>query len=95
MAEYIANEYLSKETALWIAALTKAPEETKERLTNWTAADVQPVKRGKWIPCGRLEGKIVEKCSICEQGITSKFAPLYHYCPNCGAKMDDDKTIKG
>ena len=49
MAEYIANEYLSKETALWIAALTKAPEETKERLTNWTAADVQPVKRGKWI----------------------------------------------
>ena len=59
------------------------------------AADVQSVKRGKWIPCGRLEGKIVEKCSICEQGITSKFAPLYHYCPNCGAKMDDDKTIKG
>ena len=47
MAEYIANEYLSKETALWIAALTKAPEETKERLTNWTAADVQPVDR--WI----------------------------------------------
>jgi hypothetical protein len=41
------NEYISRKDALWIAFLTNASEETKERLQNWAAADVQPVDR--WI----------------------------------------------
>lgn len=51
-------------------------------------ADVEEVRHGKWERCGRLEGKTVLKCSVCGQGITSMFAPEYHFCPNCGAKMD-------
>ena len=90
MAEYIANEYLSKETALWIAALTKAPEETKERLTNWTAADVQPVKRGKWLH----DRKTQWKCSECGNfldfdGLNCGRGSAF-YCPNCGAKMSTE-----
>ena len=54
------------------------------------SADVQPVKHGWWVKCGKLEGKIVMKCSECGQGITAMFAPKYHYCPNCGARMDGD-----
>lgn len=49
--------------------------------------DVQPIHRGQWVRCGKLEGKIVMKCSVCGQGITAMFAPKYHYCPNCGAGM--------
>ena len=37
------------------------------------------VKHGRWI-----EGKTLEKCSICGK----KGFPDWHYCPNCGAKMD-------
>lgn len=96
MAEYIANEYLSKETALWIAALTKAPEETKERLTNWTAADVQPVKRGKWLQHGKADDYFW-CCSACKKWIIYAEHDLYkhHYCGNCGAKMDGDDSAKG
>lgn len=61
-----------------------------DRIKLETPADVAPVKRGKWIVCGRLEGKTVEKCSACGQGITSKFSPEYHFCPNCGAKMEEE-----
>lgn len=59
-----------------------------ERVECVPTADVVSVVHGKWVRCGRLESKIVMKCSECEQGITSMFAPVYHYCPNCGAKMD-------
>lgn len=37
------DEYISRKDALWIASLTNAPKETKERLQNWTAAEVQPL----------------------------------------------------
>lgn len=49
-----------------------------------------PVVHGHWGLSGRIENKVVEKCSVCNQGITSKFAPVYHFCPNCGAKMDEE-----
>ena len=68
-------------------------DEEAEIYDNWLnaeAADVQPVRHGRWVKCGKLEGKIVMKCSECEQGITAMFEPKYHYCPNCGARMDGD-----
>ena len=43
--------------------------------------DAVPVVHGRWI-----EGKTLEKCSICGK----KGFPDWHYCPNCGAKMDGD-----
>lgn len=61
-----------------------------EYIKEQPVADVQPVKHGRWVKCGKLEGKIVMKCSECEQGITAMFAPKYHYCPNCGAKMSNE-----
>lgn len=57
-------------------------------------ADVQPVKRGRWVFTEKLilgnpYGSY--KCSEC----------MYHvphednYCPNCGAKMDGADATKG
>lgn len=56
------------------------------------AADVQEVKRGKWIEdCGYHF-----RCSICgDRWVVSNGHPLdvangWNYCPNCGAKLGVD-----
>ena len=52
------------------------------------AADVEPVRHGKWVKIGadkRGRGGIWQ-CSLC------KGSELFvtDYCPNCGAKMDQE-----
>ena len=65
------------------------------------AADVAPVVHGRWtIAEDDYYGLNIVKCSVCheewcfEEG-DDVFDLNYHYCPNCGAKMDkevaDDK----
>ena len=57
------------------------------------AADVAPVKHGKWI-----EYQILHyfKCSECKCTVPYAKAVLidgkrkYNYCPSCGAKMDEE-----
>ncbi len=48
-----------------------------------TDTDGQPVKRGKWLP-----HKITasSKCSLCRR----VFADETPYCPNCGARMEQE-----
>lgn len=49
------------------------------------SADVAPVVHGRWIVAtGMIENAI---CSNCERHFQSYYE-MYHYCPNCGAKMD-------
>ena len=75
------------------------------------AADVQPVKRGRWkvammseatgwdlsLTGGRDE--VCEyNCSVCGQvNILDEFGEnfLPPYCPFCGAEMENPETIKG
>lgn len=67
-------------------------------LMNAPTADVQEVRHGEWTkqyPENALDG--VYFCSACfhEQDIANgMITPLdmgFHYCPNCGAKMDGGK----
>ena len=51
-------------------------------LHNLPAADVAPVRHGRWIDCSN--GWM---CSECEQDNTYDKP----YCPNCGALMDKEK----
>ena len=51
--------------------------------------DAAPVKHGRWEPSEKYFG--YNKCSVCadcyidpEWAMNGK----WHYCPNCGAKMD-------
>ena len=62
------------------------------------AADVAPVVPGHWIIGGDNDDFDV-KCSICEwtdifevAGIAAveRIAKAMHYCPNCGAKIDEE-----
>ena len=57
-----------------------------EIIKNAPAADVRENKRGKWI---RIQDELCE-CSECAR-YWIPFGDSYdfHYCPNCGAKMEE------
>lgn len=48
---------------------------------------VEPTKHGRWIDKAAED---CYRCSVCEE-YTHMEMPrlLYHYCPNCGARMDE------
>lgn len=48
------------------------------------AADVAPVRHGKWTPFHAEFAGDIQCCSVCEIG----FADRTPYCPHCGAVMD-------
>ena len=52
------------------------------------SVDAVPERRGKWIiyVISPFDGEDV-KCSECGQ---RGCAPYWDYCPNCGARMEDD-----
>ena len=55
-------------------------------------ADVQEIKRGEWKLCYedwrmQIAG---DECSACGFQHYGTCISHYHYCPNCGAKMDGD-----
>lgn len=59
-------------------------EDVVDMLNSIPAADVVEVVRGKWLPSD-IPDSILDKCSECGFD-TGAFT--FHYCPNCGAKMD-------
>ena len=57
------------------------------------AADVQEVRHGEWKQCfedwrQQIEG---DKCSVCGFEYYGTSIRHYHYCPECGAKMDKER----
>lgn len=50
------------------------------------AADVAPVRHGRWVPTKAPFMNECEDCSVC--GYRTVWGHRYNYCPNCGAKMD-------
>ena len=68
-------------------------EKFEAAILNIQSADVEPVKRGRWVNERMLVGGFAEKwgcdCSCC--GRTTE-EPLWKpdYCPSCGAKMDGE-----
>lgn len=63
---------------------------------NGKMVEVQEVRRGRWEAIDRdCRGyAITYECSSCKQLITLPY-PMkwmdYDYCPNCGAKMDEEE----
>lgn len=63
-------------------------DEAERVIRNMTTADVQEVKHGRWIDVPQLTYDYME-CSVC--GHQREYEDYMHYCPNCGAKMEEDK----
>lgn len=96
MAEYIEREELLRIEKLLDTEVLRASKTASNiydqilyDIENFPAADVVPVVHGKWIR-KEAEGAIFAEyeCSVCSAyptgGIKSR------YCPNCGAKMDEE-----
>lgn len=94
MAKYISAEIAKK--ALADSALIPRYAESCKPITDriidsLPAADVEPVRHGRWIeyPVAHYY-----KCSECRYTVPYRKAALmsgkrqYNYCPSCGAKMD-------
>lgn len=62
-----------------------------EYAKNIPAADVAPVRHGRWIErkSFHADGGVSAKCSVCKNDVQYLGNPL-NYCPNCGAKMDGE-----
>ena len=91
------DKYIKKEEAIR-ALLNDAPEQVgysredaADCIRYMDAADVAPVRHGKWEPgnpicpvCGGNKFKDLDADIWCD------WQP--HFCPNCGAKMDGSKA---
>ena len=103
MSEYIERESViaeanhNKAVGMAIADIV----DIKEILNNVPAADVEPVRHGKWIynPNGMDFNLGAWECSVCTQknnnlpcsrNISPYICVGSKYCPNCGAKMDGE-----
>lgn len=94
------NEYISREAVLKAFKLkVKNPKKDYQRgmqdaidclipevIADIPSADVKPVKHGHWII--NSDG-YYPQCSECMNEPQSRI--MTNFCPNCGAKMDDDE----
>lgn len=79
-AAIVDFERCNHENPVW------TPQRVKTLLMRIPAADVEPVRHGRW---GNKRGGFFEfaSCSLCgEVAPTAGTTP--NYCPSCGAKMD-------
>jgi DNA-directed RNA polymerase subunit RPC12/RpoP len=100
------TDYIEREAAIEaIVKLYRKPidiytTDITDELMRVPAADVAPIKRGKWVKtkeyytagCAFL--RVAWKCSYCGIDVVNT-EPIYriddwYYCPNCGAKMEAD-----
>ena len=91
MAEYIKRESAIK--SLLNDALEQvgySREDAADCIRYMEAADVAPVRHGRWV---LDEKRYVIYCSECSAPVSyypniKDVRDENHYCPNCGAKMD-------
>lgn len=65
-------------------------EDVGIRCRELPTADVASVKHGQWIKYAKYSFGTMYDCSICSTRILDD-GHSWHYCPNCGAKMDGER----
>lgn len=101
------NEYISRDKVLnkfiegdghdddrFTEGYNFAVQEHREEVENILAADVQPVKCGRWIT---WDDSGFTKCSCCNSEyyisdlqVVGDSEGFVGFCPNCGARMDGE-----
>ena len=87
----MAKEYIEREAT--IEAIMSDPPDAHypswyiDRIKTLSAADVAPVRHGRWI----ASHDEFCACSICKYPVYVGWNKT-NYCPNCGAKMDKEEV---
>ena len=85
------DEYIERETikSAMIHYGFKSPDMTVTEFVEdeLPAADVAPVRHGRWIEKEKYTFGVMYDCSICDDRILDN-GHSWNYCPNCGARMD-------
>lgn len=94
------DEYIERKAALdalrkirnpnYSSAQMRMMSMAKSEIIRLRAADVAPVRHGRWIDTefyGPHRMMIVQ-CSVCKKESEGSLTDAY--CPNCGAKMDQE-----
>ena len=83
-------EYIEREAA--IAAIMSEPPDAHypqwyaDKIKAIPAADVAPVRHGRWVEKEKYTFGIMCDCSLCENRILDN-GHSWNHCPNCGADM--------
>ena len=82
------DEYIKKESTIK-SLLNDSPEQVwysredaADCIRYMDAADVAPVRHGRWV-----KQDDYSCCSGCGQSIADECVPWFKFCPNCGADM--------
>lgn len=73
----------------------KTRQDIQDFLDNIPTADVTPVRHGQWVDRIVDENEVIQPwmkryyCSECLEGGSQSW---FKFCPNCGAKMDEEET---
>ena len=68
--------------------IKKRLEKAAKRVNTMPAADVAPVRHGRWETHSDRPDSLI--CSVCKCGFDMWKHDPHNYCPNCGAKMDGE-----
>ena len=95
------DEYISREAALMKLMQDGCSAKNLQSISDIPAADVAPVVHGRWIEQEDPMLDVYYICSVCKEafyiettGYTENDMFLYTYCPNCGAKMDEEEDTQ-
>lgn len=72
--------------------IAEAFEDLANELEDFPAADVAPVRHGRWVMSSDRPDTII--CTCCDSAFDVWKADIkrHHYCPNCGARMEGAKN---
>ena len=87
------DEYIKRETAVRAVMAAKWGDGSDgamamEIVASAPAADVAPVRHGRWIYDKKAQRPY---CSVCKGYFYGATNSPMSYCPNCGTKMDGSK----
>ena len=82
-------EYIKREAALMKLMQDGCSAKNLQSISDMPAADVAPVRHGRWVS---VAGKRDRICSRCLHNEPYKNADddveVFEFCPHCGAKID-------
>lgn len=98
MAEYISREFMLKNLEVdkinnaehCLPVTVQIMERFIRYVKEFPAADVQPVKRGRWECVGHDDTTYWYRCSVCGHEEHDNMTKHDKFCSSCGARMDGE-----